>query len=339
MVNTAHRAKNYMTNFAIVLLGTVAAPVGGSAIAQSSHPSTGVAPKIATTPYRGPPPVVMFRATPRATPPPAIPIPASNPISHMPQQQTAAPAPSQPASNAPERQHSLAHQAERDAASGDWNASSLGTVIAPPRVEPGLFAGRANAAPLANNPLHRAYRGPVRRIMSDTGRAITQGLPEAIAGALPWVDREATNEPFDAVLGRVADDLHRSALGDPAWALPAQHEIRALSRRLDSLSEPPVLANLEQDARPNGAVAGGDDRPFRPRPIWPGASGRPEPQVRPVTVITTTGQQDGPRVEGVVARYVATTEDDDGNPAAQVTTPARSGARGTPVPRNKRGSR
>jgi hypothetical protein len=283
--------------------------------------------------YRGPPPVVMFRGTP---PPSLLPTtaPAVGAIALPSQEQ--APLLSQPL--APPREYSIVSQAARDAANAGWSRASLDPVVAP-AIVPGMQIDQSG--PSRQNPVStdgQKYRGPMRRIFEDTRKGIVHGIPEAVADALPWVDRDASHEPFNNVLARAADDLNRAALGDPNWALPAQQEIRALSRRLDSLSAPPTLAQSSENLRPIVGVAGVDDRPFRPRPIWPGASGRPEDQVRPVTLVTSTGQEQGPQVNGVVARYVPAVEDDDGAPEPKVAPPKRNNvARGTPRPR--RGAR
>jgi hypothetical protein len=340
MVNTAYSFKSALWLSHAVMLGATVVPFGAAALAQSSGAlasvpylpgsvamsSDGVLAPAAAKPYKGPPPVVMFRAK-------AVPQPVASPSaqSNEPPIQFVTPPPL-PQSDAPERRYSIANTAERDAASAGWNPANLDAVIAPPMV--------ADSGNVVANPLSsasgvqgaRPYRSPMRRILQDTKRSITRDLPEAVADALPWVDRDAKNEPFNEVLGRVADDLHRAANADPEWALPAQREIRALSQRLDMLPSPPSLTQGTDDSRPVSVAAGIDDRPFRARPIWPGATGRPETQVRPVTLVTATGQQAGPAVTGVVARYVPAVEDDDGMPVVQQTPPRRRAA-GRGVPR------
>jgi hypothetical protein len=243
----------------------------------------------------------------------------------------------EPASAAPvRRQYSIVAQAQRDAdyaqaqrealevqaqtevaaqsqygpQAGVWDPTNLGPVDAPP-----LVAGVATpTAPNAVNyapasSAQRPYRPPLRRILQDTGRGIVRDIPEGIADALPWVDRDAKNEPFEAVLDRVASDLHRAAHQDPEWALGAQREIRSLSKKLDRFSEPPPLQEMADQGTTEQVFVETNGRPFRPRPIWPGASGRPEAQVRPVTVVTQTGTQNGPQADGVAAQYVASTDD------------------------------
>jgi hypothetical protein len=162
----------------------------------------------------------------------------------------------------------------------------------------------------------------MRRIFQDTRTSITYDMPEALADSLPWVDRDRKAEPFERVLARVADELTRAAQSDPEWALSAQREIRVLSKRLDQLPEPPPVQLVSQndvgETNPSGIV-GLETRPFRPRPIWPGATGRPEAQVRPVTIITDTGHQTGPRTSGVEATYVPSGED----AAPATSTPRR----------------
>lgn len=354
MVNTAQRyPRSALTQSLIAtmtLAGVVSLLAGASAMAQSSAsfattpyapPSTPPSAPIvssgpilaysadvagkpvtvpATTRYRGPPPIVMFRATP-----PAL---ASIPMIEFvepPQQVPLAPA---------TRAYSIVNQAERDAANTAWDRASLAPVIAPPMVSGEALHDVSTSVSNTNTTNNRRYRGPMRRILEDTGRGIIHGIPEVVADALPWVDRDATNEPFNDVLARAADDLNRAAKGDPAWARPAQREIRALSRRLDTLAAPPQLAQEGNVSGQHSDLATVDERPFRPRPIWPGATGRPEVQVRPVTLITASNQESGPRVTGVAARYVPAAEDDDGNPVpiAQPTR-GRTSARGTPAPR------
>jgi hypothetical protein len=217
-------------------------------------------------------------------------------------------------------QAEIAVQSQYGPQAGVWDPTNLGPVDAPPLVAGvAIPSGRkvVNYAPQSS--AQRPYRAPLRRILQDTGRGIVRDVPEGIADALPWVDRDAKNEPFEAVLDRVASDLHRAAHQDPEWALGAQREIRSLSKKLDRFSEPPPMQDIA-DQGPAGqavarqSVAGQvfvetNGRPFRPRPIWPGASGRPEAQVRPVTVVTQTGTQDGPQADGVAAQYVPSTDD------------------------------
>jgi hypothetical protein len=339
MVNTAHSFKSALWLSHAVFMGATMVPFGATALAQSSGAlasvpylpgsipmaSDGALVPAAAKPYKGPPPVVMFRAK-------AVPQPAASPStqSDEPPIQFVPPPPLEQ-SDAPERRYSIANTAERDAASAGWNPASLEAVVAPPMVASGAEVISTPMNSAAGLQGARPYRSPMRRILQDTKRSLTRDLPEAVADALPWVDRDAKNEPFNEVLGRVADDLHRAASADPEWALPAQREIRALSQRLDMLPSPPSLAQGNGDSRPVSVAAGIDDRPFRARPIWPGASGRPETQVRPVTLVTATGQQAGPAATGVAARYVPAAEDDDGMPVVQQTPPRRrTGARGVP---------
>ncbi len=331
MVNTARRLTFLVLRTLPSVLSLSALGLGSTVLAQSTGafatiPYAQNTPQQASAPvrpaqvpvnaprYRGPAPVTMFRATPPPTP---VPVPAIVFVGPPAEPQ---PEPL-PALSAPPREvrpYSIANQAQIDASNAGWNPSSLDPVMAPPVASGAGGGGEANAEVtpryLAAQTSGQLRRSPMRRIVQDTRRAVTRDLPEGLADALPWVDRDTKNEPFDEVLDRVAADLHRAAQADPAWALPAQREIRALSKRLDLLPEPPPLPQSEGQVRPDAIVAGLDDRPFRPRPIWPGASGRPEAQVRPVTLITSSTQQEGPRATGVAARYVPAAEDDDGNP-------------------------
>jgi hypothetical protein len=196
-----------------------------------------------------------------------------------------------------------------------WNPASKDDVVAPPMVADGPLDATPRDEPIAaarpragrgvpvtrGRPLHR---GAISRIIRDTGRGITYDLPEGVANNLPWVDRDRKTEPFEAVLARVADDLNRATHTDPQWAFGAQREIRELSKRLDRLPEPPPMPAPIQTAQlAEAEPLAGQSRPFRPRPIWPGASGRPEEQVRPSTIVTHTGLQSGPRSEGVTAVF------------------------------------
>lgn len=353
MVNTAQRFKVFGLLTLPCLFSVVGLCAGAPVLAQSSgafatmpyaqnarQPATIAPQRPAQVPvnapkYRGPPPVTMFRATaPSLAPNSALvlpPFPPAAPVIEFvdPPPEIVAEPFTLPRETRP---YSISTQAQIDAAHAGWNPASLEPVVAPPVVSGGAGDGQnTDAQPryLAPQTAGQLRRGPVRRILQDTGRAITRDVPEGVADALPWVDRDRKNEPFDEVLDRVAEDLRRAAQADPAWALPAQREIRALSKRLDLLSEPPPLPQSGDESRPEAIVAGLDDRPFRPRPIWPGASGRPEAQVRPVTLITSSAQQEGPRATGVAARYVPAAEDDDGN-AQQAMPRSRQRARGAP---------
>lgn len=169
----------------------------------------------------------------------------------------------------------------------------------PDAVVTGIALEKANIATPSGAPRAR-YRSPLRRIVQDTGRALLHDVPEGIADALPWVGRDRKEAPFDEVLARVADDLSRASASDPAWASSVQREVRALSQQLDRLPAPPPLTS--------GAVADFNnstdfERPFRPRPIWPGSNGRPEPQMRPVTITTQTGTHSGPEDGGFHGQF------------------------------------
>jgi hypothetical protein len=346
MVNTAHRLSLFLTRTVWLVGGSVLGFHSTLALAQSAG-SFATAPYVpATTPipapapavvrpatpplatYKGPPPVVMFRATS----PVAQPVRPTDSEPVTPQVQFV-PSPSRAAELAPPpapRPYSIVNQAQIDAQNSGWDPMKTDPVVAPPvvaddPVTPMFRAHYATGTGSARPPQRRA----LRRILQDSGRALAYDVPEALADALPWVDRHHKNEPFDEVLDRVADELRRASEVDPAWALPAQREIRDLAKRLDFMPAPPPLGQ-QVNARPEAIGTGIDDRPFRPRPIWPGASGRPEAQLRPVTLVTETGQQAGPRATGVATRYVPAAEDDDGNPPA--ATPRRRPGSGQPTP-------
>jgi hypothetical protein len=346
MANTANRSSYLSSIVTLTLAGLIVAPLGSLAFAQSSAAFATVpylpntvplpdvqAPKAApskpaivpTTPkYKGPAPIVMFRAS---TPPP-VPVPQASAVNMEPSEAV-------PQLQSAPRPYSIVNQAQRDAASSTWNPANLDDVMAPPVVA-GMTAPVAPTLPRYAPVSHSAqpHRPAIKRILQDTGRSLVYDVPEAVADALPWVDRDAKNEPFDQVLERVSEDLNRAAVADPAWALPAQREIRALSKRLEMLPAPPPLTQNSGDSRPVAIIAGLEDRPFRARPIWPGTSGRPEAQVRPITIITASGQQDGPRATGVAARYVPAAEDDSGAPPVASAPKRRAGAgRGTPARR------
>jgi hypothetical protein len=212
-----------------------------------------------------------------------------------------------------------------------WNPASMDDVVAPPVVA----SGREIAAPRREVDLPRSrarpyQRGAFRRIFQDTRSTLGYDVPEALADALPWVDRDRKQEPFETVLARVADDLSRASQSDPEWARGQGREIRNLAKRLDRLSEPPPMPALTNDpaGQPTDFQVGQRDaRPFRPRPIWPGASGRLEAQVRPVTVTTQSGVQEGPRALGVAARYVPSTDDEVDAPPTRIPAPRQRGQR------------
>lgn len=217
-------------------------------------------------------PVVMFRARPP-----------------LPRLDLAVPA----TRDAQERRYSISWQAERDA------ASALGVQPSAPDSDPATVSlDRQVAVQFAPDAdTVRDPRGPFRRIYEDTRTAVVRDLPEAFAHALPWVDRAHKDKPLDAVLAEVSDDLSRAAASDPEWAKPAEDELRELARRLRGLSAPPPHAQ----ARAMAAVAppAEQGRPFRPRPVWPGASASAtEPQSRPLAITTGTPDETGPATRG-----------------------------------------
>lgn len=174
-----------------------------------------------------------------------------------------------------------------------------------PPVQPGegpLMMAQPGAPLLADPTIRslgpaREPRGPFTRIWQDSQRLVVRDAPEALANALPWVDRDRKDEPLDVVLGRVAGELSRADAADPEWALGAERELRALDARLQRLPEPPPAQPVVMvPAEP--VPAGPDARPFQPRPVWPGAGVTSEPQRRPTALGSGTEQLDGPAAAG-----------------------------------------
>jgi hypothetical protein len=146
------------------------------------------------------------------------------------------------------------------------------------------------------------------RIWRDSKTGLLHDAPEALADALPWVDKSQKAEPIQEVLSQVVDDLNRAASQDPEWVNPAERELRELSKRLSTLSAPPPM--------PPKSASSGDGmtpsleeistgRRFRPRPIWPGATVTAEVQSRPATVVTDAALDEGPSTEGQLLPLVA----------------------------------
>lgn len=335
MVNTASHLSARSRLTAIVgfvgLCSPFSGPFGGLAFAQSSaafattvyqsptqiSPDSVIPPvsanlqqpvRTTTPPYRGPAPIVMFRPTPPQAKATALVQPeVALPLLKTP-------------------------QAQIGPLNGRWDPANIDAVIAPPLVVGAVSNELVNPESQTHD-ARRYQRPPLRAIAQDTGTAIVRGLPEALADALPWVDRRRKDEPFDQVLARVADDLQRSSSGDPAWAFGAQREIRALARRLDSFSAPPPHQQDQTDSVSANDIAQIDGRPFRPRPIWPGASGRPEAQVRPNTLVTPSFEQAGIDAVGVVGRYVSDYEEPETMPTAPLRRSAHTAAQARPTPR------
>jgi hypothetical protein len=179
--------------------------------------------------------------------------------------------------------------------------SMVPVAIALPAEAPKPAPVEASVLPMAAQPALEAKvnkpAGPFKRIWRDTKKSVMQDIPEALADALPWVDRGDKDEPIEQVLARVSADLSRASAKDPEWINPAESELRELSKRLSSLAEPPA------NGTPSTAVATMPEhdtanRPFRPRPIWPGSSGRPEMQSRPTALVTGSTIQQGPEAIG-----------------------------------------
>ena len=171
----------------------------------------------------------------------------------------------------------------------------------PPWVQPIATPAAAPAAPPAAKPRVEAKRekpaGPFKRIWRDTKKSVVTDIPEALADSLPWVDRGDKDEPIEQVLARVSADLSRASAHDPEWVNPAESELRELSKRLSTLAEPAADTALNPMPTPRVEVDAAG-RPFRPRPIWPGASGRPEAQSRPTALVTGSSLQQGPEALG-----------------------------------------
>ncbi|MFY7760662.1 hypothetical protein [Aquidulcibacter sp.] len=238
-----------------------------------AEPKQAVAPSVAPKPMKPEPqlvgaggqilPIVMFRGTP------AAPLPKPAVVSMVP---VAIALPTEP---------------QKPAAP---------VILAPPPVAAPAqqIAAKPAPAPAAKR---EKPAGPFKRIWRDTKKSVVQDIPEALADALPWVDRGAKDEPIEQVLARVSSDLSRASAQDPEWVNPAESELRELSKRLATLAEPPAdtesaptrVSMPEQDSA---------NRPFRPRPIWPGASGRPEMQSRPTALVTGSTIQQGPEAVG-----------------------------------------
>lgn len=175
---------------------------------------------------------------------------------------------------------------------------------APKPAVPVIFAPPPVAEPVlrvAATPVPSAKRekpaGPFKRIWRDTKKSVVEDIPEALADALPWVDRADKDEPIEKVLARVSADLSRASAKDPEWINPAEGELRELSKRLATLAAPPAtgIAGATVATLPEQDTA---NRPFRPRPIWPGTNGRPEMQSRPTALVTGSTIQQGPEAIG-----------------------------------------
>lgn len=168
-----------------------------------------------------------------------------------------------------------------------------------------------------------APRGPIRAIYEDSKTAIVQDIPQSLADHLPWVDSERKNQEFNQVLARVSNDLARANAADPEWALPAQTEIRALANRLERLSAPPMV-DMQNNAQQYAEANQISSRPFRPRPIWPGAVQTIEPQNRPVSLTTKGVEEAGAPTSGEVILWQSPPENDEAGPNPP---PARSSRR------------
>lgn len=220
-------------------------------------------------------PIVMFRGTP------AAPLPKPAYVSLVPVPLSLPPVGAQPAPTAP-------------AAAPPVAAPILQVATAPSAPPPPAPASAP--APMSQAKAEKPA-GPFKRIWRDTKKSVIQDVPEALADALPWVDRGQKDEPIEQVLARVSADLSRASARDPEWINPAESELRELSKRLSTLAEPPADGTLGGVVTPVVEVDAAG-RPFRPRPIWPGASGRPETQSRPTALVTGSTIQQGPEAIG-----------------------------------------
>jgi hypothetical protein len=181
----------------------------------------------------------------------------------------------------------------------------------------------------------REPRGPWTRIYQDSRRAVGRDLPEALADSLPWVDRDRKDETLDEVLNRVSGELLRAREHDPEWALAAERELRALDARLDRMPEPPAAAGgvVEMDRAGTTmtstvTIDPRTVRPFRPRPVWPGAVATAEPQVRPTTLTTHGIEDTGPTSSGVVATWTPPVDHEAApNPASEPRSARRADRR------------
>jgi hypothetical protein len=189
----------------------------------------------------------------------------------------------------------------------------------------------------------REPRGPWTRIYQDSRRAIVRDMPEALADSLPWVDRDLKDESLDEVLVRVSDELARARDHDPEWADAAERELRALDARLARLPEPPEgdggVVGFDQAGMTNPAAGGHvtrNARPFRPRPVWPGATVTAEPQVRPPTLTTDGIEETGPMTSGIATPW--RTPDDLADEAATSEAPP-TGSRTGPARQGRAGRR
>lgn len=126
-------------------------------------------------------------------------------------------------------------------------------------------------------------RGPIKAIYQDTKTAILKDAPIALADALPWVDKDKKNKNYEIVLKEVADSLNRAQKSDPEWILPAKDELFELHRKLNDMPAAPQLKEEYQIAS-NAVDVMSEDRPFKKRPVWPGAKSNTEVSVRPVTI-------------------------------------------------------
>jgi hypothetical protein len=167
-------------------------------------------------------------------------------------------------------------------------------LVTPPPVAKPVLRVAATPVPSAKR---KKPAGPFKRIWRDTKKSVVEDIPEALADALPWVDRTDKDEPIEQVLARISADLSRASAKDPEWIYPAEGELRELSKRLATLADPPVagIVGATVATLPEQDTA---NRPFRPRPIWPGTNGRPEMQSRPTALVTGSTIQQGPEAIG-----------------------------------------
>lgn len=142
-----------------------------------------------------------------------------------------------------------------------------------------------------------AKRPPLKAIYQDSVKAVKEDVPQAVADNLPWVDTMRKQEPLDTVLARVSDNLSRANASDPEWVYPAQSELRELAQKLDKLSNPPQYKSEIESPTVKSTIS--DRKEFRKRPVWHGAKGVNDVNIRPEVVTSNTNRINDLPPEGV----------------------------------------